>query len=51
MWTTLEARAARDAQTLWLTFLWTRCRLTERDWLAAAWGAWRVLKRARKAPI
>lgn len=51
LWTRLEARAARDAQALWLTFLWTRCRPTQRNWLAAAWEAWRVIQRARKAPI
>lgn len=50
MWTRLEARAARDAQALWLTFLWTRCRPKQRDWLAAAWEAWRAIERARKAP-
>ena len=51
MWTRLEARAARDAQALWLTFLWTRCRPTQRDWLAAAWEAWRAIERARKASL
>ena len=51
MWTMLEARAARDAQALWLTFLWTRCRQTQRLWLASAWEAWRAIERARKAPI
>lgn len=50
MWTRLEARAARDAQALWLTFLWTRCRPKQRDWLASAWEAWRGIERARKAP-
>lgn len=50
MWTRLEARAARDAQALWLTFLWTRCRPKQRDWLAAAWEAWRGIERARKGP-
>ena len=50
MWTRLEARAARDAQALWLTFLWTRCRPKQRHWLAAAWEAWRLIERARKAP-
>lgn len=51
MWTVQEARAARDAQALWLTFLWTHCRPKQRDRLAAAWQAWRVIERARKAPI
>lgn len=51
MWTTQEAKAARDAQALWLTFLWTRCRPKQRDWLASAWEAWRAVERARKAPI
>ena len=51
MWTRLEARAARDAQALWLFFLWTHCRPKQRDWLAAAWEAWRLIERARKAPI
>jgi len=51
MWTRLEARAARDAQALWLTFLWTRCRPKQRDWLAAAWEAWRAIERARKARL
>lgn len=51
MWTKLEAKAARDAQALWLLFLWTRCRPKQRDWLASAWEAWRVIERARKAPI
>lgn len=51
MWTTLEARAARDAQALWLTFLWTHCRPKQRDWLASAWEAWRAIERARNAPI
>ena len=50
MWTPSEARAARDAQALWLTFLWTHCRPKQRDWLASAWEAWRAIKRARKAP-
>ena len=49
MWTRLEARAARDAQALWLTFLWTRCRPTQRLWLASAWEAWCAIERARKA--
>lgn len=50
MWTRLEAKAARDAQALWLTFMWTRSRPKQRDWLAAAWKAWRGIERARKAP-
>ena len=50
LWTSSEAKAARDAQALWIIFLWTHCRPKQRDWLAAAWEAWRVLERARKAP-
>lgn len=50
MWTPSEAKTARDAQALWLTFLWTHCRPKQREWLASAWEAWRVLERARKAP-
>ena len=50
LWTSSEAKAACDAQALWLIFLWTHCRPKQRDWLAAAWEAWRVLERARKAP-
>tara|TARA_R100001198_G_scaffold96992_1_gene90629 strand:+ start:4584 stop:5144 length:561 start_codon:yes stop_codon:yes gene_type:complete len=50
MWTPSEAKTARDAQALWLTFLWTHCRPKERDWLASAWEAWRAIERARKAP-
>lgn len=50
MWTRLEARAARNAQALWLTFLWTRCRPKQRDWLASAWEVWRAIEQARKAP-
>ncbi|QWC56491.1 hypothetical protein F7D01_04740 [Erythrobacter sp. 3-20A1M] len=51
MWTTLEARASRDAQALWLIFLWTHCRPKQRDWLASAWEAWRLIERARNASI
>ncbi|MAQ30669.1 MAG: hypothetical protein CL950_12010 [Erythrobacter sp.] len=51
MWPRLEARAARDAQALWLTFLWTRCRPKQRLWLASAWEAWRAIQRARNASI
>ena len=50
LWTSSEAKAACEAQALWLTFLWTHCRPKQRDWLASAWEAWRVLERARKAP-
>ena len=50
MWTPSEARTARDAQALWLTFLWTHCRPKQREWLASAWEAWRQIERARKAP-
>ncbi|MWV26947.1 hypothetical protein [Aurantiacibacter rhizosphaerae] len=49
MWTRMETRAARDAQALWLLFLWTHCRPKQRNWLAAAWEAWRGIERARKA--
>ena len=50
LWTSSEAKTARDAQALWLTFLWTHCWPKQRDWLASAWEAWRVIERARKAP-
>lgn len=50
MWTRWEAKAARDVQALWLTFLWSHCRPKQREWLASAWEAWRVIERARKAP-
>ena len=51
LWTSSEAKAACDAQALWIIFLWTHCRPMQRDWLASAWEAWRVIERARKAPI
>ena len=47
LWTSSEARAARETQALWLTFLWTHCRPKQRDWLAAAWEAWRAIEQAR----
>lgn len=50
-WTALETKAARDAQALWLLFLWSHCRPKQRRWLAAAWEAWRVIERARKRPF
>ena len=50
MWTRLAAKAARDAQALWLLFLWIHCRPKQRDWLASAWEAWRMIERARNAP-
>ena len=49
LWTSSEAKAARDAQALWLLFLWTYCRPKQRDWLASGWEAWRAIERARKA--
>ncbi|MBH9538182.1 hypothetical protein [Novosphingopyxis sp. YJ-S2-01] len=51
MWTAMEASAARDAQALWLLFLWTHCGPKQRDRLASAWEAWRLIERARNAPI
>ena len=50
LWTSSEAKAACDAQALWIIFLWTHCRPRQRDWLTSAWEAWRAIERARNAP-
>jgi hypothetical protein len=43
-----QARLApEEAQCLWLAFLRTLCRETDRIWLGSAWEAWRALQRAR----
>ena len=45
---TAQARRAPDeVQALWLTFLWTVCRRTDRTMLGSAWEAWRVIQNAR----
>lgn len=44
-------RAPEEVQTLWLTFLWTLCRRTDRTSLTSAWEAWRALQRARPIPF
>lgn len=40
-------RAAKETQTLWLTFLWALCRRADRTALTSAWQAWSALQRAR----
>ena len=46
--TLAQARRAPDeTQCLWLTYLWTLCRRTDRTALTSAWQAWRALQRAR----
>lgn len=44
-------RAPEETQTLWLTFLWTLCRKTDRTSLTSAWQAWSALQRARPIPF
>ena len=44
-------RAPEEVQTLWLTFLWTLCRRSDRTSLTSAWEAWRALQRARPIPF
>ena len=39
--------APEETQTLWLTYLWTLCRQTDRTALTSAWQAWSALQRAR----
>jgi len=40
-------RAPEEAQCLWLSYLWTLCRQTNRTALTSAWQAWSALQRAR----
>lgn len=40
-------RAPEEVQCLWLSFLWTLCRRTDRTALTSAWQAWSALQRAR----
>jgi hypothetical protein len=40
-------RAPEETQTLWLSYLWTLCRKTDRTALTSAWQAWSALQRAR----
>lgn len=44
-------RAPEEAQCLWLSFLWTACRRTDRTALTSAWQAWSALQRARPIPF
>ena len=45
---TAQARRAPDeAACVWLTFLWSVCRRTDRTMLGSAWEAWRAIQNAR----
>jgi len=45
---TAQARRAPDETVcVWLTFLWSVCRRTDRTMLGSAWEAWRAIENAR----